>query len=115
MKVGFSGPARADLRQISARIDSDNPAQAASLVREFRERCAELGHMHLMFPIVPRRTDGMRRRVVGNYSIFYLTEVERIDVACVLHNARDIGTYLVMVRPTSAAPAGPTPRASSTS
>jgi toxin ParE1/3/4 len=94
MKVGFSGPARADLRQISARIAADNPARAASFVRELRERCGELSRMHLMFPIVPRRADGMRRRVVDNYSIFYLTEVERIVIARVLHNARDIGAIL---------------------
>jgi len=94
MKVGFSGSARADLREISARIAEDNPARAPSFVRELRERCGELGRMHLMFPMVPRRADGMRRRVVGNYSIFYLTEAERILVARVLHNARDIGALL---------------------
>jgi toxin ParE1/3/4 len=50
--------------------------------------------MHLMFPIVPRRADGMRRRVVGNYAIYYLTDVDRILIARVLHNARDIGALL---------------------
>jgi plasmid stabilization system protein ParE len=94
MKVTFSGPSRTDLREIAARISADNPARAPTFVRELRERCVELDRMQLMFPIVPGRRDGMRRRVVGSYSIFYLTRPTGIVIARVLHNARDVDSLL---------------------
>jgi plasmid stabilization system protein ParE len=42
------------------------------------------------YPLVPRYEDsGVRRRVCGNYLIFYRTGVDSIDLLYVLHGAMD--------------------------
>lgn len=95
MIVFVSREAESDLEAIGDYIAKNNPSRAAAFVRELREQCEGLTDMPRAFPLVPRYEDhGIRRRVYGNYLIFYQVEVERIVVLYVLHGAMDYAAIL---------------------
>jgi plasmid stabilization system protein ParE len=88
--VVVADEAAADLERIADYIAKDNPARALSFVRELRECCESLGETPEGFPLVPRHeSSGVRRRVYGNYLIFYRAGATTIDVLHVLHGAID--------------------------
>jgi toxin ParE1/3/4 len=72
MKVVVTGAAYADLLQIGREIRKDSPARAETFVAELFVRCQRLGAMPRAYPLLPDWEDrGVRRRVHGNYLIFY--------------------------------------------
>lgn len=80
--------AESDLERIGDAIAEDSPLRAISFVRELRERCEALVRMPKAFPLVPRyEHSGVRRRVHGNYLIFYRVGAEAVEVLRVLHGA----------------------------
>jgi len=90
MKVRLSSEARRDLIAIGDYIARDSPLRASTFVRELVQACAELSSTPLGYPIVRRyETKGIRRRVYGNYQIFYRVTEEQVFVIRVLHGARD--------------------------
>lgn len=94
--------AEADLEGIGDYIAQDNPARAVSFVQELRDKCLSLGDTPLAFPLVPRyEAQAVRRRVHGNYLIFYRVEADRdrVVVLHVLHGAMD---YAAILFPTEA-------------
>lgn len=95
MKVAISVEAEADMEAIGDYIARDNPRRAESLVKELRARCIELRSMPRKFPIVPRyEAYGIRRRIHGNYLIFFRIETDRIVILHVLHGAMDYAAIL---------------------
>lgn len=90
MKVEFTGPAVLDLEAIADWIARDNPIRAYSFVEELRSACMGLGLRPFAYPFVEHhRTDGIRRRVHGNYLIFYRVEEGKVEILHILHGARD--------------------------
>ena len=90
MIVVITDEAERDLETIGDNIAKDSPLRAISFVRELRERCEGLVDMPYAFPLVPRyESCGIRRRVHGNYLIFYQAFREMIVVTHVLHDAMD--------------------------
>ena len=90
MIVVITEEAEADLEQLGDAIAVDSPLRAISFVRELRGRCEGLAEFPKAYPLVPRYEDsGVRRRVYGNYLIFYRTGVDSIDVLHILHGAMD--------------------------
>lgn len=90
MRVRLSSEARQDLFAIGDYIARDNPVRAQSFVAELAAKCASLGEMPKAHPLVPRYAQkGIRRRVHGNYQIFYRADDTEIVVIRVLHGARD--------------------------
>ena len=90
MRVAFTEPAEADLEEIGDWIARDNPARAASFVLELRALCLDIGRRPRAYPFVPhRRPDSIRRRVHGNYLIFYRIGEAAVEILQVLHGARD--------------------------
>ena len=90
MIVNVSNEAEHDLERIADYIAQDSPIRAVSFVRELRERCERLAEMPRAWPLVPRHEkSGIRRRVHGNYLIFYRIGKEAIEVVHVLHGAMD--------------------------
>ena len=90
MRVRLSSEARQDLFAIGDYIARDNPTRAQSFVAELAAKCASLGEMPKAYPLVPRYAQkGIRRRVHGNYQIFYRADDTEIVVIRVLHGARD--------------------------
>jgi toxin ParE1/3/4 len=95
VKVRFSDEARGDLRRIGDYIAQDSPLRARGFVRELRARCMRLGDNPLAFPLVPRHEhSGIRRRVFGNYLIFYLLEHDTVHIVHILHGAQDYEALL---------------------
>jgi toxin ParE1/3/4 len=95
VKVFFTDPAVEDLETIGDWIAKDNPERAASFMREVRQSCVDIGLWPLAHPIVMhRQADGLRRRVHGNYLIFYRVQSDTVEIVRVLHGARDYGQVL---------------------
>jgi len=93
--VRLSAEAEDDLEAIGDYIARDNPKRAAGFVRELRTKCLDLAELPLSFPLVPRyEQHGIRRRIHGDYLIFYRTDAESIVVVHVLHGAMDYTSIL---------------------
>ncbi len=90
MIVVITTEAGDDLERIGDHIALNNLVRALSYVQELRQSCEKLADMPERFPLVPRyRDSGVRRRVHGNYLIFYRIGTKTIDVIHVLHGAMD--------------------------
>jgi len=90
MKVVITEAAYADLFRIGSEIKKDSPARAESFVSELHDRCRKLGSMPRAFPLLPDWEDrAVRRRVHGNYLIFYQIGAEAVEVLRILHGAMD--------------------------
>lgn len=95
MKVVLTDDALADLQSIARHIARDNPTRARSFVRELVAQAKALGDLPERFPLVERHAaSGVRRRVHGNYLIFYRVEPQRVVVFRILHGARDYAAVL---------------------
>jgi toxin ParE1/3/4 len=95
VKVRLSSEARQDLIAIGDYIARDNPSRARSFIGELTGECASLATMPLRHPLMPRyEAKGIRRRVHGNYQIFYRIDGNQIYVVRVLHGARDYEVLL---------------------
>jgi plasmid stabilization system protein ParE len=95
VNVLFSDQAKAGLREIGRYIARDNKSRALSFVRALRTKARRIGAMPEAFPLVPRyASHGIRRRVFGQYAIFYRIESDRVVIVQILHSARDLDTLL---------------------
>ena len=95
MILELSDEAEQDLEQIADYIARDNPWRALSFILELRTRCEELLDTPNGFAIVPRyERYGIRRRVHGNYLIFYRVETAKVVIVHILHGATDYGAIL---------------------
>ena len=95
MKVVFTEPAGNDLEAIGDWIAKDNPLRAASFARELRDACLEIGPRPTAYQFVEHRhSDGIRRKVYGNYLIFYRAGADDVVVLHVLHGAMDYAAIL---------------------
>ena len=95
MIVVLTHEAEHDLEAIGDYIARDNPLRAASFVDELRDDCLGLADFPERFPLVPRyETYGLRRRVHGNYLIFYAVEADRVVVVHILNGAQDYEAIL---------------------
>lgn len=94
-KVILTAAARADLLAIGRHIAADNPTRAITFVDELLDRCGQLGDTPQAFPLVPRYANrAARRRVHGNYLIFYRIGRGAVEVLHILHGARDYESIL---------------------
>jgi toxin ParE1/3/4 len=88
--VSVSAEAEADLEQIASYIAEESVETALNFVQKLREKSESLADAPLGYPLVPRYEHlGIRRRVFGNYLIFYRVGPEIIEMVHVLHGARD--------------------------
>lgn len=95
MIVEFSDEAESDLEQIADYIARDSPRRALTFVQELRGKCEALATTPKGFPLVSRyEQHGIRRRVHGNYLIFYRMEDEYVVIVHVLHGAMDYAAIL---------------------
>ena len=95
MILEFSSEAENDLEQIADYIAQDDPQRALSFVGELRSKCERLLDAPNSFAFVPRfEHHGIRRRVHGNYLIFYRVESEKVVIIHILHGATDYGAIL---------------------
>jgi plasmid stabilization system protein ParE len=95
MIVRLTAEAERDLEAIGDYIASDSPAAAILFIRELREKCLGLADFPARFPLVPRyEASGVRRRVHGNYLIFYRVGEDAVTVLHILNGAADYEALL---------------------
>jgi toxin ParE1/3/4 len=90
MRLKYTGPAKTDLRKISAWIADENPVRAKSFASELRAACRSV----LTFPesnqvLELARSQTVRRKVYGNYLIFYRVKEQTVEILRILHGAQD--------------------------
>ncbi|HEV7228758.1 type II toxin-antitoxin system RelE/ParE family toxin [Brevundimonas sp.] len=90
MKTRLTRPALIDLADIEAWIAQDNPAAARRLSDRIMSACRGLGRFPLRHPVT---VQGLRKRSVGAYLIFYRV-TEEVEILRVLHGARDAEALL---------------------
>ncbi len=90
MKVIFSDAAEASFEIIGDYIARDNPSRAISFVIELREACAGLAEFPSRFPLAEGYENlGVRRRIYGNYLIFYVVAENGVTILQVSHAAQN--------------------------
>jgi plasmid stabilization system protein ParE len=95
MIVCLTEAAEYDLERIGDYIAQDSPQRAITFVRELRDKCLGLADVPLAFPLVPRyEARGIRRRIHGNYLIFYRVDADEIVIVHILHGAMDYAAIL---------------------
>jgi len=95
MKVVITAEAEADLEAIGDYIARDIPARALSYVRELYQLCLDIADMPQAWQVVPRyEHHGIRRRVHGQYLIFYRIMADRITSLHILNGAMDVEVIL---------------------
>ncbi len=95
MKVVLTDEAIANLIAIGRYVSKDNPSRALTFVAELENKCQRIGTMPKAFPlIVGREKEGIRRRVHGNYLIFYWVKKNTVEVLHVLNGAMDYEAIL---------------------
>ena len=95
MIVLVTDAAEEGLETIGDWIAKENPDRALSFVQELREACRPLRDLPFGHALVPRYEDtGVRRRVHGNYLIFYRILGGVIEVLHIPHGARDFESVL---------------------
>jgi toxin ParE1/3/4 len=82
--------AEADLEGIGDYIAKDNPARAASFVRELKAACQRLAETPGMGVARDKLRPGLRMFPVRGYLIFYTPTDEGIEVVRVFSGARDL-------------------------
>jgi toxin ParE1/3/4 len=88
--VVITAEAESDLDQITTYIAEQSIEIAFNFVQELREKCESLADAPRGYPLVPRHEHlGIRRRLFGNYLIFYRVGTSAIEAVDVLHGARD--------------------------
>lgn len=90
MKTIISAPARVDLQKIMLWIADENPFRGKSFSRELQDAAESLMLFPESYPVVGT-LDGfaVRRKVYGNYLIFYSVNGDVVNVLRVLHGAQD--------------------------
>ena len=96
MIVVLTREAEDDLERIGDFIARDNPDRAVTYVQELTAQCRSLSEAPRAFPIIMRHAHlGIRRRIYGNYLIFYRIGPDQIDVLHILHGALDYEATLL--------------------
>lgn len=90
MHYRLATPANADLEEIWRYIAEDDPVAADHLIDLLHEKFSLL----TAYPHIGRSCDafatGLRRIPAVNYIVFYRVAPDHIEIARVLHGARDI-------------------------
>jgi toxin ParE1/3/4 len=95
MIIEFSDEAEYDLEQIVDYIAKRSPGRALSFIQELRGKCEDILDNPSGFALVPRyERHGIRRRVHGDYLIFYRVDIAKVVIIHILHGATDYGAIL---------------------
>jgi plasmid stabilization system protein ParE len=95
MTVFLTAEAKLDLLRIGDYIAKDNPARAVSFVQELREATMQLDRLHALYAVIPRyQTQRIRRRIHGNYLVFFRVDEKQVMVLRILHGAMDLDSLL---------------------
>ena len=83
--------ARVDLISIHKYVARNSPAAADRLLHEFKQKFHLLASQPLIGQGRPELAAGLRSLAVGNYVVLYRPVQDGVEIARVIHAARDIG------------------------
>jgi toxin ParE1/3/4 len=89
-RVYITELAESDLAKIWAYIARHNPTAADRFIDKLREQCEQLAASPHLGRLRPEFAHDIRSYRVGNFLIFYFTTDTGIEIARVLHGARDL-------------------------
>jgi toxin ParE1/3/4 len=90
LKVEFSREAALDLEAIGDWIAQENPNRAYSFIEELREDCLTLKDFSERNVVFKKSDLGdLLKRPYGIYIIFYVVKDDIVNIARILHGARD--------------------------
>jgi toxin ParE1/3/4 len=90
VKVVVSDNAEQELREIGRYIARDNPKRAVSFVMELRDRCLSIIDKPSGYPVAfDFGETTIRKRSFKKYLILYRVSNSPIEIASVVHSARD--------------------------
>lgn len=90
MKVVISRHARTDLIEIGQFIAEHNPRRAETLVKDLFAKARSIGLRPKAYSLAPGfEEDQVRRRIHGDYLIFFTIGPDAITVTRVIHGSRD--------------------------
>jgi toxin ParE1/3/4 len=93
--VRFTDEAARNLEALGDYIARENPSRALIFIRDMHITCMNLAELPNRFPLVPRYEKfGIRRRVCGDYLIFYRVEADQVTILHILHGAMDYAALL---------------------
>ncbi len=84
----FSRRAHTDIEEIGNFIARDNPARAATFVRDLRSRCRQIVEFPDAAPLRPELGNDVRLVPFGRYLILYVATPQAIEIGRVVHGAR---------------------------
>lgn len=94
MRVRFSPQARRDLIEIDDWLARESAKLAVSVIRRLQQTCLMLSEHPKAYPAVLEYPDlALRKRVSGNYLIFYRV-ADVVDIVRIIHGARDYDALL---------------------
>ncbi len=95
MKVRLTRQAQIDLEVIAEWIGGDDPHRAVGFIHELLDRCRSLSGHAERFPVY-RQIGGrtVRKMSHRNYVILYFRSAKGIEIAHVVHGARDLEALL---------------------
>ncbi|RVT89107.1 type II toxin-antitoxin system RelE/ParE family toxin [Sphingomonas crocodyli] len=95
MIVQLTAAALDDLRDIGDFIGRDDLDRADRFITDIYATCNALIDFPSAYPLIARyESSGIRRRVHGNYLIFYRVAADAVTILRVLHGARDYEAIL---------------------
>lgn len=89
-KVIFAPDAISDLEGIGAYIAADNPARAVSFIGELQEVAYRIADAPQAYRARDDIAPGLRMAVKGRYVLLFRVRTDRIEIARILHGARDL-------------------------
>lgn len=95
MRVKLAPIVADDLAAIFEHLQQREVEHPERVLARIHDACLALGDMPERFSLLPRHeAAGIRRRVVGNYLVFYRTQDEMVVVLRILHGAQDYESIL---------------------
>jgi toxin ParE1/3/4 len=95
VKCRFTESAEDDLEAIADWIARDNKPRALSFVLELKAACMTIADFPEAWPLVLRyQAQGIRRKVHGNYLIFFTLTKSEVTIIHILHGAREYESLL---------------------
>lgn len=89
-KVIFAPDALADLEGIGAYIAADNPARAESFLEELQDAAYKIADAPQAYRARDDIAPGLCMAVKGRYVLLFRVRTDRIEIARILHGARDL-------------------------
>jgi toxin ParE1/3/4 len=93
-RPSFSPSSRQDLLDILEHIARDKPGAATAFVQKLENECCLLARNPGLGSVLADLLPDLRCWSVGNYVIYFFPAADGIEVARVLHGARDVGKLI---------------------